>query len=128
MFSRPVSSGWNPVPTSSRAATRPRVRDTPSVGAVILARILSTVLFPAPLAPTMPSDSPSASEKLTSRSDQISRLGPLDRPIIRAAAALRASRGVGPLAKDVALADMVELDAIHRRQITSAKKRSARRK
>ena len=28
MFSRPVSSGWKPVPTSSRLATRPRNRDT----------------------------------------------------------------------------------------------------
>src|SRR3982074_904517 len=26
MFSRPVSSGWNPVPTSRSEATRPRVR------------------------------------------------------------------------------------------------------
>ena len=27
MFSRPVSSGWKPVPTSSRLATRPLIID-----------------------------------------------------------------------------------------------------
>ena len=39
-FSRPVSSSWKPVPTSSRALSRPRTRATPAVGAVIRARIL----------------------------------------------------------------------------------------
>ena len=29
MFSRPVSSGWKPVPTSSRLATRPLSRTCP---------------------------------------------------------------------------------------------------
>ena len=38
MFSRPVSSGWNAVPTSSKAPTRPRTRATPSVGSVIRAQ------------------------------------------------------------------------------------------
>ena len=36
MFSRPVSSGWKPVPTSSRLPTRPRrSRPRPSVGSVM---------------------------------------------------------------------------------------------
>ena len=35
MFSRPVSSGWNPVPTSSRVAVRPHSVIRPSVGGVI---------------------------------------------------------------------------------------------
>src|SRR6184192_1782530 len=38
-FSRPVNSGWKPVPTSSRLATRPRMTTRPSVGGVILSRI-----------------------------------------------------------------------------------------
>jgi hypothetical protein len=59
MFSRPVSSGWKPVPTSSRAATRPRVRLVPLVGVVMRMSTLSIVLFPAPLRPTIPTASPS---------------------------------------------------------------------
>ena len=43
MFSRPVSSGWKPVPTSSRLATRPRISARPLVGSVIRERILSSV-------------------------------------------------------------------------------------
>ena len=42
-FSRPVSSGWNPMPTSSRLPTRPRRRTSPSDGAVIRARALAQV-------------------------------------------------------------------------------------
>ena len=34
-FSRPGQLGWNPVPTSSSAPTRPRSRASPSVGGVI---------------------------------------------------------------------------------------------
>jgi hypothetical protein len=43
IFSLPVSSGWNPVPTSSRLATRPLRITSPSVGCVIRERILSNV-------------------------------------------------------------------------------------
>ncbi len=50
-FSRPVSSGWNPVPTSSRLAIRPRRVTRPEVGSVMRLRILSKVLLPAPLRP-----------------------------------------------------------------------------
>ena len=32
MFSRPVSSGWNPAPTSSRAETLPLTLHVPDVG------------------------------------------------------------------------------------------------
>ena len=53
-FSRPVSSGWKPVPTSSRLPTRPRISARPSVGVVIRVRILSSVDFPAPLRPMTP--------------------------------------------------------------------------
>ena len=58
MFSRPVSSGWKPVPTSSRLATLPLMRTLPSVGSVIRLKILRRVDFPAPLRPIMPIRSP----------------------------------------------------------------------
>ena len=35
MFSRPVSSGWKPVPTSSSEPTRPQISTRPSVGSVM---------------------------------------------------------------------------------------------
>ena len=54
MFSRPVSSGWKPVPTSSSEPTRPTVSPRPDVGGVMRARIFSSVLLPAPLRPMMP--------------------------------------------------------------------------
>ena len=67
MFSRPVSSGWNPVPTSSKLATRPASSIRPEVGEVMRARILSSVLFPAPFLPMTPMTSPCSTLKLTSR-------------------------------------------------------------
>ena len=70
-FSRPVSSGWKPVPTSSNEPTRPQISARPSVGSVMRARILSTVLLPAPLRPTIPSVSPGSSSKVTSFRAQI---------------------------------------------------------
>ena len=52
MFSRPVSSGWNPVPTSSRLPTRPSSsRPAPSWARRSRLRIFSSVLLPAPLRP-----------------------------------------------------------------------------
>src|SRR5207302_63753 len=71
MFSRPVSSGWNPVPTSSRLPTRPRTSARPSVGSVIRDRIFSSVLLPAPLWPMTPSTSPGATSTETSRRAQM---------------------------------------------------------
>ena len=59
MFSRPVSSGWKPVPTSSRLPPRPLILTWPLVGAVMRDRILSRVLLPAPLRPMRPRISPS---------------------------------------------------------------------
>ena len=70
MFSRPVSSGWNPVPTSSSDPTRPLVTPRPVVGGVIRARIFSMVLLPAPLRPMMPTVSPARISKETSFSAQ----------------------------------------------------------
>src|SRR6185436_10089695 len=70
MFSRPVSSGWKPVPTSSRLDTRPSRSMCPRVGGVIRERIFSSVLFPAPLGPMMPTTSPTCTSKLTSCSAQ----------------------------------------------------------
>ncbi len=58
MFSRPVNSGWKPVPTSSRLPTRPRMTTRPSVGGVIWERIFNSVLLPAPLRPMTPIASP----------------------------------------------------------------------
>jgi hypothetical protein len=48
-FSAPVSSGWNPTPTSICAVTRPRTRTVPVVGDVTPATIFARVDFPAPL-------------------------------------------------------------------------------
>ena len=70
MFSRPVSSGWKPVPTSSRLPTRPRSRTSPAVGRVIRLRTFSRVDFPAPLWPTTPSTSPGSTWNETSFSAQ----------------------------------------------------------
>jgi hypothetical protein len=46
LSSRPVSSGWKPVLTSSRLPTRPLIRTRPSVGSVMRLRIFSKMLFP----------------------------------------------------------------------------------
>ena len=70
MFSRPVNSGWNPVPTSSSDPTRPFVTPRPVVGGVMRARIFSIVLLPAPLRPMMPTVSPARISKETSFSAQ----------------------------------------------------------
>src|ERR1019366_3205878 len=43
-FSRPVSSAWNPVPTSSKLATRPLSLIRPAVGSVIRLRIFRNVV------------------------------------------------------------------------------------
>src|SRR5687768_9298156 len=69
-FSRPVSSGWKPVPTSSRLATRPLIETRPSVGSVMRDRTLSSVVLPAPLWPMMLTTSPRLISKSTSRSAQ----------------------------------------------------------
>ena len=58
MFSRPVSSAWNPVPTSSNDATRPLIFTFPSVGAVMRLKILRRVDLPAPFLPMIPTRSP----------------------------------------------------------------------
>src|SRR5215212_2744853 len=65
MLSRPDSSGWKPVPTSSSVAICPLTVARPLVGRVMRARILSNVLLPAPLRPTRPSVSPGPSSKDT---------------------------------------------------------------
>ena len=57
-FSRPVSSGWKPVPTASSGSTRPVTSSVPPVGRVVPARICRMVDFPDPLVPTMPKLSP----------------------------------------------------------------------
>ncbi len=57
MFSAPVSSGWKPVPTSSRLATRPLMVTRPALGSVMRLSTLSSVDFPAPLRPMMPTAS-----------------------------------------------------------------------
>jgi len=53
-FSRPVSSGWNQVPTSSSEPSRLWTSTSPADGSVIRERILSRVLLPAPLRPMRP--------------------------------------------------------------------------
>ena len=56
------------MPNSSNAATRPSTATAPLVGAVAREMILSNVLLPAPLAPSMPTEVPDATSKLTSLS------------------------------------------------------------
>src|SRR5687768_10317660 len=84
MFSRPVSSRWKPVPTSSSEPTRPRTRASPSVGSVIRERILSRVVLPAPLAPMTPIASPRCTSNETSRNAQSTR-GSSTSPLRRSA-------------------------------------------
>jgi len=71
-FSRPVSSGWKPVPTSSKLPTRPRISARPCVGVVIRVSTLRSVDFPAPFRPMTPSAWPSSRLNETSLSAQIS--------------------------------------------------------
>src|SRR5918911_368345 len=71
-LSRPVSSGWKPVPTSSSEPTWPVIRTSPRVGAVMRERIFSSVVLPAPLRPITPTAWPRATSKPTSSSAQIS--------------------------------------------------------
>ena len=68
MFSRPVSSWWNPTPTEMSGATRPRTDTRPFVGAVIPASSRIRVDLPEPLCPMTPTHSPSDTVKSTSRS------------------------------------------------------------
>ena len=114
VFSIPVSSPWNPVPTSSSEPTRPRVRQTPSVGVVMPLMTLSSVLLPAPLEPMIPSAVPSSTLNDTSRSDQISRTSRSGRAAEPAGEAAEGVAQVGALAvvlaEAVALADGLELD------------------
>ena len=69
-FSLPLNSGWKPVPTSRRLATRPRTLTSPDVGSVMRLIIFSNVLLPAPLRPITPSTSPSLMSNEISRSAQ----------------------------------------------------------
>ncbi len=95
MFSRPVSSPWKPVPTSSRLPTRPRITALPCVGVVMRVRIFSSVDFPAPLGPITPITSPCSTPKETSRSAQIvSAGGRCSRPSMRLTPWLIESRSV----------------------------------
>src|SRR6266581_2043359 len=70
MFSCPVRSGWNPVPSSSSAEVRPFNFTSPRVGALTPESTLSSVLFPAPLRPMMPTVLPRAMSNDTSCSAQ----------------------------------------------------------
>ena len=64
MFSRPVSSGWKPVPTSSRLATRPWMVDAALGRLGDAARGSSAAsILPAPLRPMMPTTSPRFTSK-----------------------------------------------------------------
>ena len=54
MFSRPEISGWKPAPSSISAEMRPSTVTWPSVGRVMPATHLSSVLLPDPLRPITP--------------------------------------------------------------------------
>ena len=66
MFSLPVISPLNPVPTSSKDATRPPNLMLPVVGAVTRDKIFNKVDFPAPFFPIIPRTSPRSTSKLIS--------------------------------------------------------------
>src|ERR1051325_5028280 len=66
MFSRPVNSGWKPVPTSNKLPTRPYSLMFPVVGSTMRERTFNRVDLPAPLRPMMPTTSPGFTSKLTS--------------------------------------------------------------
>ena len=78
-FSRPVNSGWNPAPSSSRAATRPETSTVPAVGSKMPAASCKEVLLPDPLAPIRHTVSPWPASNETSRKAQKSAL-PRPRP------------------------------------------------
>src|ERR1035437_10924286 len=69
-LSRPLNSGLNPAPSSSRAETRPSIPTVPEVGCRIPATICKRVLLPEPFSPTMQKVSPRLTSKLTSCSAQ----------------------------------------------------------
>ena len=57
-FSRPVNSGLNPEPNSSKAATRPLTSISPTVGERVPQISWSNVLFPLPFLPMIPKVEP----------------------------------------------------------------------
>ena len=65
-FSRPVNSGWKPIPSSRIEATTPCRSTEPEVGCVVPATIFRSVDLPAPFSPIRPSARPRASSKDTS--------------------------------------------------------------
>ncbi len=71
-FSSPVSSGWNPVPSSIMLAilTPRRIRRWPLVARWMPATSLRNVLLPEPFRPTSATDSPSPMRIETFRSAQ----------------------------------------------------------
>ncbi len=70
MFSRAVSCGSNPAPSSIIGQTLPPQRTAPREGFITPATSFKSVDLPAPLLPTSPTTSPRPSEKLTPRSAQ----------------------------------------------------------
>ena len=104
-FSRPVSSGWKPAPTSSSGMRRPQTSIFP-VSCIAIPEISwVSVDLPDPLAPTMPKNSPRRTSKLTSESAQ-------KRSQLVLAADERAQRVLQAelLAEAVALADALAAD------------------
>ena len=77
IFSRPVISPWNPVPTSSSEPMRPCARIVPVVGPVTRLRSLRRVDLPAPFLPMMPTTSPCSTLKSMSLNAQTYSEDPL---------------------------------------------------
>ncbi len=65
-FSRPVNSGWKPMPSSRIEATVPERSTLPEVARVVPATIFRSVDFPAPFSPMSPRARPRGSVKETS--------------------------------------------------------------
>ena len=74
MFSLPLSSGWNPEPSSRSADTRPLTVRCPLVGSWIPAISLSSVVLPDPLCPMRPKNDPRFISRETSFNAQKSRM------------------------------------------------------
>ena len=66
-FSRPEISGWKPAPSSISAEMRPRTTTSPTLGLVMPATSLSSVLLPDPLRPITPSVRPAGTVNETFR-------------------------------------------------------------
>ena len=106
----PVSSGWKPAPSSSSAASRPRVRISPVVGCRMPATHFSRVDLPEPLCPSRPTVLPSSTSKVdvVQRPEVLVRdAAEVDHPLLE--------RRVALLRQAEPLGDVADLDGVRHR-------------